>query len=121
MTMNVGGKETKREDQEMAEEVKEEDKSRFDPYEYSCHILLENTTLEKANDKSFPTDAYLVWYNVDGKELLDVTRSHKKSNIFDMYYDKYKKDLKRIDWGSGTKSPSMWGYKQPEKKKRRKS
>ena len=111
----------------MTTEVKTEKKAaeekevkRFNPSDYSCQILLENTTLEKADDKSFPSDAYLVWYNVEGNETLDVTRSAKKSNIFDMYYDKYKKDLKRIDYGPGTINPTQWGYNKPEKKRRRK-
>ena len=103
--------------EEVVEEKKEE---RFDTHSYSCQVLLENTSLEKAKDKSFPSDAYLVWYNVDGKEILDLTRSAKKANIFDMYYDKYKTDLKRIEYGAGTINPSQWGYKSPEKKKRRK-
>ena len=101
-----------------AEEKKEV--NRFNPSDYSCQVLQENTTLEKAKDKSFPSDAYLVWYNVEGNEILDVTRSAKKSNIFDMYYDKYKKDLKRIEYGSGTVNPAQWGYKEPARKKRRK-
>ena len=105
-------------EKQVAEEQQEDDKMR--PEEYSCQILLDKTSLEKANDKSFPTDAYLVWYNVDGNELLDVTRSSKQVNIFDMYYYKYGKDLKRIEWGFGAVNPSQWGYKQPEKKKRRK-
>ena len=103
--------------EEVVEEKKEE---RFDAYSYSCQVLLENTSLDKANDKSFPSDAYLVWYSIDGKETLDLTRSAKKSNIFDMYYDKYKTDLKRIEYGAGTINPSQYGYKSPEKKKRRK-
>ena len=101
-----------------AEEKKEV--NRFNPSDYSCQVLQENTTLEKANDKSFPSDAYLVWYNVEGNEILDLTRSAKKANIFDMYYDKYKTDLKRIEYGAGTINPSQYGYKSPEKKKRRK-
>ena len=103
--------------EEVVEEKKEE---RFDAYSYSCQVLLENTSLEKAKDKSFPSDAYLVWYNVEGNEILDLTRSAKKANIFDMYYDKYKKDLKRIEYGPGTINPTQWGYKSPEKRKRRK-
>ena len=100
--------------EEVVEEKKEE---RFDAYSYSCQVLLENTSLEKAKDKSFPSDAYLVWYNIDGKEILDLTRSAKKANIFDMYYDKYKTDLKRIEYGAGTINPSQYAYKSPEKKK----
>ena len=104
--------------EEVVEEKKQEE--RFDAYAYSCQVLLENTSLDKANDKSFPSDAYLVWYNVEGNEILDLTRSAKKANIFDMYYDKYKTDLKRIEYGAGTINPSQYGYKSPEKKKRRK-
>ena len=120
MTVNVGGKEIKRGDQEVAEKEKKEEENKIDPSDYSCQVLLEKTTLEKANDKSLPSDGYLVWYNVDGNELLDVTRSGKMSNVFDLYYDKYGKELKRIEWGFGTINPSQWGYKQPEKKKKRK-
>ena len=104
----------------MAEKEKKEEENKIDPSDYSCLILLENTTLEKANDKSLPTDGFLVWYNVDGNELLDVTRSGKQVNVFDLYYDKYGKELKRIEWGFGTINPSQWGYKQPDKKKNRK-
>tara|TARA_B100001996_G_C18537925_1_gene545724 strand:- start:472 stop:816 length:345 start_codon:yes stop_codon:yes gene_type:complete len=110
----------------MTTEVKTEKKKaeesgddKIDPSLYSCQVLLKDTTLEKADDKTFPTDAYHVWYNVKGNELLDVTRSAKQSNIFDMYYDTYKGDLKRIEYGKGTVSPSMWGYKQPEKEKKK--
>ena len=105
-------------EKQVAEEQKEEDK--INPADYSCQILLEKTTLEKANDKSLPRDAFNVWYNVDGNELLDVTRSGKQVNIFDMYYDKYGNGLKRIEYGFGTINPIQWGYKRPEKKKRRK-
>ena len=120
MTVNVGGKHIKRGEVEVSGEEKKEDENKLDPSAYSCQVLLENTTLEKANDKSLPSDGYLVWYNVEGNELLDVTRSGKQSNVFDLYYDRYGKDLKRIEWGFGTINPSQWGYKQPDKKKKRK-
>ena len=120
MSINVGGKEIRRGEQEVEEKEKKEEENKIDPSDYSCQVLLETTTLEKANDKSLPTDGYLVWYNVDGNELLDVTRSGKQANVFDLYYDKYGKELKRIEWGFGTINPSQWGYKQPDKKKKRK-
>ena len=90
------------------------------PKEYGCEILLENTTLEKVKDPSFPYDAYLVWYKKNGKECLDLTRCCKKTNLFDMYYDAYgPNSLQRIDFGFGKISPKMWGYKKPEKRKRK--
>ena len=98
---------------------KPEDK--FKPSDYWCEIILEKTTLEKAEDKQFPTDAFNVSYVVDGKEYLDVTRSEKMMNVFDMYYDRYGKDaVQKIDYGAGAIRPNLWGLKPPEKKKRRK-
>ena len=100
-------------------ENKEEEKVK--PSDYSCEVLLEKTTFEKAKDPKFPSDAYNVTYIVDGKEHLDVTRSGKQSNVFDFYYDKYGKDsIKRIDWGYGNVNPNSYGYQAPEKKKKRK-
>ena len=99
------------------EEKVEEPK--FDASEYSCEILLEKTTVESSRDKKFPTDAFNVTYSVEGTDYLDVTRSSKKSNIFDMYYDRYG-NVKKIDYGYGSVNPSQWGYKKPEKKRKRK-
>ena len=102
--------------------VKQEEKqeSKIQPSDYSCQILLEKTTEDKATDRSFPTDAYLVRYVENGTQHLDVTRCYKMVNIFDMYYDKYGKDsIKAIEFGHGTIKPSQYGYKSPEKKKRK--
>jgi hypothetical protein len=90
------------------------------PHEYGCEILLEKTTLNKAKDSSFPNDAYLVWYIADGEECIDLTRGAKRVNLFDMYYDKYGPGaVQKIDFGYGRVNPKLWGYKQPEKKKKR--
>ena len=90
------------------------------PHEYGCEILLEKTSLENAKDSSFPNDAYLIWYIVDGEQYIDLTRCPKKVNLFDMYYDKYGPGaVQKIDFGYGRVNPKLWGYKQPEKKKRK--
>ena len=36
-----------------------------------------------------------------------------------MYYDKFKGVIQSIEFGYGTIKPNMWGYKQPENKKKR--
>ena len=88
------------------------------PSSYGCDILLEDTTVEKAKDSSFPNDAYLIWYNVDGKKSIDLVRG-TRTRIFDMYYDKYGPGVvQKIDFGYGRTNPKLWGYKQPEKKKK---
>ena len=123
MTVNVGGKRRGRGAEAVAGEEKKEEQSKINPKDYSCEVILEKTTRDKANDRKLPSDAFNVYYIVDGEERLDVTRSGKKVNVFDMYYDKYGKDsVKKIDYGQGTVTPSQWGYKnkEPQKKKRRK-
>ena len=119
MTVNVGGKEVKRGEKAVAEEKKEEVK--FNPSDYWCDVILEKTTKDKADDRGLPSDAFNVTYIVDGKEHLDVTRSEKMANVFDLYYDRYGKGaVQKIDYGHGTVRPNLWGVKPVEKKKRRK-
>ena len=110
---------TKTTDKKVEDQKTEE--SKFKPSDYWCEIVLEKTTQEKALDRSLPTDAFNVTYVVEGQTYLDVTRSEKMVNVFDMYYDRYGKgSVQKIDYGHGTIRPNLWGVKAPEKKKRRK-
>ena len=91
-----------------------------DPSSYGCQILLEKTTLEKVKDKSFPNDARIITYIIDGETFIDLTRCSKMVDLFDLYYDKYGPgSVQRIEFGYGTVSPKLWGYKAPEGKKKR--
>ena len=96
---------------------------KLDGSKYSCQVILEKCTLEQAHVRSMPTDARLVRYKIDGEDFIDVTRSAKAANIFDLYFDTYGKGaLQSIDYGRGTISPGMWGYvssADAKKKKRR--
>ena len=101
-------------------EKKHEDKMIL-PSMYGCEILLEKTAIETTKDPSFPSDAYLIWYIVDGEEYIDLCRTAKKVSLFDMYYDKYGPgSVQKIDFGYGRVNPKLWGYKAPEAKKKRK-
>ena len=120
MTINVGGNEVKRGEQKVTEVKKPEPP--FNTSDYSCQILQEKTTFDKSNDRKLPSDAFNVTYVVEGETHLDITRSAKMANVFDMYYDRYGKDcVQKIDYGRGTVNPHQWGYKAPEKKRKRKS
>jgi hypothetical protein len=89
------------------------------PHEYGCEIILQNTSVDIAKDSSFPNDAYLIWYVLDNVQYLDLVRG-KRVSIFDLYYDTYgKRAVQKIDFGYGRVNPKLWGYKQPEKKKKR--
>jgi hypothetical protein len=104
-------------EKDMAEYGKEE--KTILPGNYGCDILLQDTKLDKVKDPSFPNDAYLIWYNFDGSQKMDLVRG-SRVRIFDMYYDKYGPgSVQKIDWGYGRTNPKLWGYKQPEKKKKR--
>ena len=108
---------TKVEKEEKLAEPPKKPEPKFDPSDYSCEIIQEKTTQEKALDRKLPTDAFNVTYIVEGETLLDVTRSSKMVNVFDMYYDRYGKgSVQRIDFGHGTVNPSQYGYKPPSKK-----
>ena len=105
-------------EKEMAEFGSES--NNVNPSDYSCQVLLERTTLEAANDKSFPTDARLIWYIVGNQKFVDLVRCGKVSKLFDMYYDKYGKgSIQKIDFGYGQMNPKLWGNK-PKKEKKRK-
>jgi hypothetical protein len=89
------------------------------PHEYGCEVLLEKTTIEKAKDTSFPNDAYLIWYNENDEDCIDLVRG-TRVRIFDMYYDRFGPGaIRKIDFGYGRTNPKLWGMKQPEKKKRK--
>ena len=61
MTAPVGNVTEKK----VAEPPKKPEK-KFDPSVYSCEIILEKTTLDKAQDRKLPTDAFNVTYVVEG-------------------------------------------------------
>ena len=104
----------------LEEEKPEVQESTINPPDYDCQILLEKTTHEIANDKSFPTDARLIRYIVDGVEHMDLTRCGKVSRMFDMYYDRYGKgSVQRIGFGYGSINPKLWGNKPKETKKKK--
>jgi hypothetical protein len=90
------------------------------PAQYGCEILLEKATLQQLKDPSYPIDAYIVSYTLDGETHMDLCRGGKRVSVFDLYYDKYGAGtIQSIEWGYGKVSPRLWGYKAPEKKKRK--
>lgn len=79
------------------------------PKKYSCHVVYTNATPELYKDKSLPTDCKLITYEYEGETYIDVVRSGKMVNVFDMYYDKFgSKAIKSITFGYGTVNPRNW-------------
>ena len=85
------------------------------------NIFILNTTPEtiKEMDKELPTDTHIIEYVIDGETSYDAVRGYKMSDIFNVYYDKFKSDgvtaqINAITSGYGVIKPKLYGYKSPE-------
>ena len=90
------------------------------PKQYNCELLFHKATDEQLKDSELPSDTYIVQYNVDNETIYDLCRSAKMTNVFDLYYDRFGNNIRKIEFGYGRKNPKLWGYIVPEQKKRRK-
>lgn len=89
------------------------------PKKYGCEILAVNASREQIKNKNLPSDARLVKYRVEDQIFIDICRSGKQVNIFDLYYDRFGKGcLISITFGYGTINPRNWGYVQESKSKK---
>tara|TARA_B100001287_G_C22375041_1_gene386058 strand:+ start:155 stop:493 length:339 start_codon:yes stop_codon:yes gene_type:complete len=86
---------------------------------YGCEIIIENGSFDDVNTTNAPSDSYITCYIQDDKEHYDLVRGTKVS-VFDMYYDKFKNNIKSIKYGRGNIKPALWGYRSPQQKKKRK-
>ena len=79
-------------------------------------IIHEDCDPKLATDKKLPYTAYLVEYvkevETDGKKAdktcYDITICQKQVEMFDYYYDKYKKGLKKWKQTEGQMNPKLW-------------
>ena len=85
---------------------------------YGCEILIECGSIDQVKSNKYPSDAYIVKYEVGDKLCYDLTRG-TKVDLFDMYYDKFKTDLISINYGKGNIKPGLWLYQKPKEKKKR--
>lgn len=91
------------------------------------NIFILNTTPQdiKEMDADLPTDTHIIEYVVDGETTYDAVRAYKKSNIFDEYYDKFKREdipakVVSISNGYGRIKPKLYGYKAPDSSSKKK-
>lgn len=66
---------------------------------------------ELAEDKSLPTNAFLVEYLQDTITKFDIVMSAKQVDIFDHYWDNYRSDLQSITQCQGRVSPRLYDPK----------
>ena len=83
-------------------------------------ILKENCDPKDAQDKSLPYTAYLVEYKLDTKTRYDLVMCGKAVDMFDHYYDNYRKDFVGWKQSEGRVNPNLWNAKQQDPKNKKK-
>ena len=76
-------------------------------------ILHEACDPTLAQDKKLPYTSYLVEYMREGRIAYDISIASSKVELFDEYYDKYKKDFKQFTQTEGRINPTLWNNNQP--------
>ena len=87
----------------------------------SVNVIAEKCDPKAAEDKTLPYTAYLIQYEHEGKVQHDIAMGQKAVDIFDHYYDKYKKGFKWLKQSGGTQKPNLWNNKPPQRKKKKRS
>ena len=87
----------------------------------SITVIAEKCDPKAADDKTLPYTAYLIQYEHEGKVEHDIAMGQKAVDIFDHYYDKYKKGFKWLRQSGGTQKPNLWNNKPPQRKKKKRS
>ena len=86
-------------------------------------ILHEDCDPKLAEDKKLPYTAYLVCYIKDNTGSIhhDITVAGTKVELFDHYYDKYKKGFQWMKQSEGRIAPYLWKIQTapPPKKKKK--
>ena len=83
-------------------------------------VIHEKCDPKLAEDRQLPYSAYLIQYEVEGKIEHDIAMGSRAVDIFDHYYDKYKKGFKWLKQTGGTVRPNLWNAPAPKRKKRKK-
>ena len=86
------------------------------------NLIKEKCDPKLAEDRTLPYTAYLIEYKVEGKSTYDVAMGDSQVEIFDTYYDKYKKDFVGFKQTEGRQRPNLYNATAtpPKRKKRKK-
>ncbi len=82
----------------------------------NLNVLKQKCSVADAEDKTLPYTAYLVHYIENGEECYDIAIPMSQVEMFNHYYDKYKKDFKWFKQSQGIVNPKLWKNPQEEDK-----
>lgn len=84
-------------------------------------LIQEKCDPKAADDRQLPYTAYLVEYKVKGETNYDIVMGDSQVEVFDNYYDKYKKDFVGFKQTEGRQRPNLYNaVAVPPKRKKRK-
>ena len=85
-------------------------------------VIHEKCDPKLADDRKLPYTAYLVEYKVEGNSTYDIVMGDSQVEVFDNYYDKYKKDFVGFKQTEGRQRPNLYNSATatpPQRKKRK--
>jgi hypothetical protein len=71
-----------------------------------------------SEDRTLPNNSFLIEYILGEVSHYDIAAASKSAEIFDHYYDKYKKDFVTMNQTEGRVNPKLWGNPEPAKSKK---
>ena len=72
-----------------------------------CTIIKTGCTPDAAEDKTLPTNAYLLELKKDGETWFDVVMG-ESVGIFDTYYDLFGNVMQKMSYTKGTRQPATF-------------
>jgi len=72
-----------------------------------CSIIKTGCTPDAANDKTLPTNAYLLELKKGEDTWFDLVMGDAVG-VFDTYYDLFGDVMQKMSWTSGTRQPSQY-------------
>ena len=72
-----------------------------------CSIIKTGCTPDAAEDKTLPTNAYLLELKKDGETWFDIVMG-ESVGIFDTYYDMFGDVMQKMSYTKGTRQPATF-------------
>ena len=72
-----------------------------------CSIIKTGCTPDAANDKTLPTNAYLLELKKDGETWFDIVMG-ESVGIFDTYFDMFGHCMQKMSYTKGTRQPATF-------------
>ena len=70
-----------------------------------CNIIATGVTPDAADDKTLPSNAYLLELKKGDDTWFDLVMG-EAVGVFDTYYDLFGDEMQKMSWTSGTRQPS---------------